>query len=1812
VQTSTLRLRSIAWGHRLMPATIALGLLLVFGFAQTAVAQSGFAQSNVNPLTFENNFFVTGDYVVAGAQNMTTNFVSINGNSYAKGTITVPDLNTGINPSPLTGDNKVPAGAQIVAATLYWQTAEKIGVVPGQPGSGQNGFFRPVFTGGPQTGYAVSGTSVSNQSTVSFSNGGCNGTSTGKVVKTYRADVRGAIPQDMNGDLLANQTYEVLLPSTSSTTPITLGATLVIIYRVLSPNVPLNAIVIYDGDYAPGNTQLTMKQTMQGFYQAAQNPVSRLTHIVGQGKSKKMELVYLNNLNSPLASTYPGQPPFPGFYGTWDNPTWTFSNPQTNPIHAGDASATTEVVPSSSQAGCVSWGAVIVSTTVQNTDGDGLVDIWKQPKAPNDPSRPGYCDAAVNEGVCTQGDVNWVDLPGAVLGTTQHPHPDMFVQADYLCSTTNQSACDGLYSFNPYLKVDPTDIDPATGKAKTAVQKVIDAYAGTSGNTNHQKINLHVILGNAIPEPTCTDDLATNPHGLCAFPNQPGVIGWPGGLIFLKNQPLNYADEASCEAAANGPCIRRFQHGKANSYHYALFGHGVGIPNWTLLGGTLTSVVQTPDNKVTFKTLTSHMLAGNAFDPQCSQGRVTVAFALTNPSLNGTYCARVIDSFTFTITLPPSAKPTSFTYTTGTDPNFAVMSGLADKVSGFSDIGGQNSLIGVASWSAAFQTWQSWAGTFMHELGHSDGLTHGGFYFDGLSVKNGLSNNNYTPTLEGNCKANHQSVMNYEFQTKLLHKLLGFDQNKNPITVQVPDFSGQALDTLSEGVGPTSPVFFTPPAYYYTRWYRFTIVAGGTPSPAHCDGSALLGTDLNKSMIEHKGVAATEFTWSAATGQDINFDGTFETTGVGVPPASFGLRGHNDWSGTATIPGILLNQIGATGTSTSANGAGQLGLTGGGGQLGLTGGGGQVGLTGGGGQVGLTGGGGQVGLTGGGGQVGLTGGGGQVGLTGGGGAAELTQQIEESSTDSPSNLVVTEDASSRIIRVLWTPASGNIGSYDIYRQPPFQNGNPLNVPIAQLTFHANTNQFEFDDTVTCNPAGYTYQVSAVQAADSTNPFAESDRIGPLPVVPPQAPVTGCYAFPGFASPAAGSSAIQGSGVAVTWSVKDDFYFSNNNPFVNNVNANTLVAIGPISNDQVCGAPTANTPRTTIALKGASIGIVPGSAPNYVFSFNWNTTGFAAGCYLLELDLDSGQPTFGGQPASAFQVLIYLSDVSLQVTTTALPDGVVGSAYNQTLTETGGTIGGGQPFTWTVVSGALPPGIALGLAPDGVSGKLSGTPTALGTYNFTVKVTDSIGDFGSQALTLVVDTVVTNTLDVGAGSLRQAILDVNAAQPGPQPLHILFNIGGNGVQTITPLSALPALTKPTILDGTTQPLYPGTPLIELNGSSAGSPADGIHITAGSSTVRGLVIDSFHGNGILIDTNGGDVIQANYIGTNPAGTAAAPNTGNGVQIIAVPNNTVGGAAASMRNIISGNGGEGVRIDGTFATGNVVQGNYIGTDVTGSSAVGNNASGVYLRRAPANSVIGNVVSGNIGFAGITICGTASFCGGGDPAGIDETSNAAGNTVQGNLVGTNAAGTAALANNQAGLSIDGAPNTVVGGTAAGTANTISFNGTNDVQIINPGAGGNQIKGNTIQGSGINNDVGISVAASLIGNTLSRNSISGHAGLGIDVLPTGVNANQAGGANNYPIISSAQASSGMVMGTLNGPANATFTIEFFSNTACNASGNGEGTVFLGSTTVTTDGSGNVVFAAPVAGLVAGNTITAASTDASGTTSEFSACVVAN
>src|SRR5262249_6084129 len=115
--------------------------------------------------------------------------------------------------------------------------------------------------------------------------------------------------------------------------------------------------------------------------------------------------------------------------------------------------------------------------------------------------------------------------------------------------------------------------------------------------------------------------------------------------------------------------------------------------------------------------------------------------------------------------------------------------------------------------------------------------------------------------------------------------------------------------------------------------------------------------------------------------------------------------------------------------------------------------------------------------------------------------------------------------------------------------------------------------------------------------------------------------------------------------------------------------------------------------------------------------------------------------------------------------------------------------------------------------------------------------------------------VTNTSDSGAGSLRQAILDANN-HAGTDS--ITFAIG-SGLKTIAPASALPDVTDPVVINGASQQGFAGTPLVQINGASAGAGANGLKITGGGSTVKGLIINRFGHDGILVTGLGGNVIK-----------------------------------------------------------------------------------------------------------------------------------------------------------------------------------------------------------------------------------------------------------------------------------------------------------------------------------------------------------------
>jgi hypothetical protein len=1331
METTVQTLRALFSACRPVRATFTLGLLLIIGFAQ-----SGLAQSPTPPLNFGNNFFVTGDYIVAGAYNMTSSFETRNGVTYAVGTIKVPDANSkGVANPGIQGPTKVPTGAQVIAALLYWQAVEKVGAA----GSGQNGYFRPVFTGGPAApGYPIVGTNLTGSNTVSWSSGGCSGGSTGKMLRTYRADVAGGMPVDASGNTLANGTYEVRLPSVGNSTPVTLGATLLVIYRLPAgaggPKAPLNAIVIYDGDYSQNNVQLSMTQPLQGFYDADQSTVTRLTHIVGSGQSNKFQTVYLyNGANPPnplngLPSLYGKQlPPFPGWYGTWDNPTWLF-NGGSSPISQDSGLATTKVVPSMSNQGCVSWGAVIMSTTVKNTDDDGILNSWK--------TAHGYCDYLTNSSCQGSQDAGWIPLPGATTG-----QKDIFLQYDYMCTKVNgppqddglngtdNSSCtvgDGTnYSFDPRLAVDPLD-------NKNAVQKVVAAFENHTGSA--KPFVLHAVPGNAIQESQSTcgaTDVDASGNLTCPFPNEPGTVGFREGLAYIKNQTIKPSTGVlGCDPAIDPTCVAVFHHGKKDSYHYALFSHGVGLPNWFWSDGSISSVSQT-GNTVTFTTSTPHNLAPIAGDTVCSAasgkiGRVTVIFAITNQNLSGTFCAKQASPSSpnkFAIVIPGSATTT--TYTKISDPNLAVADGNVTSMSGYSDVGGQNSVIslGYGGWGppqnynppSEGNKWNIKAGTFWHELGHTLGLTHGGTFYNNYNPQASPANNDYTPTFETNCKPNVQSIMSYVFQFDLLQA--AGPANQPP--VKVLDFSEDPqsvslINSLTENSSQL-PGYLSGMTYPYTSWFQLTSYSGASPASSHCNGTALPQIGPSYSYTND---LVSNFFWSAATGNDINFNGNAND------PA---MHPHNEWEGTPAqngaglSPGVDLQQVSVAGTVSTIGPGGEAGglhPAGGGGGLHPAGGGGGLHPAGGGGGLHPAG-----------------GGGGYKPAGGGGLGAEITHGQANSYPRPPQNLFIQqEEASPRLIDLNWFAASfGTAVQYNVYRSDA---GGTFNL------IHSNAGSppaTSYKDTVACNTIGYRYKVTAVVNNDAGVPLEST----PSNIVPAagQPLLTGCYTAPvNVVAPASG---VQGdTNIPVTWTLTDDFYiplgsdWANavpNNP-VNNLTANTLYAIGPFSTD---GCATV-TPGHRFLLVSNGVVQTAGDVFNHVgnqFTFTWNNSdNFCAGSYTFELDLDSGQKF----TSSALVLKIDVNDQDTpRITTIALPDGFVGKPYNYTLTEEGGT----PPLTWGVTG--LPSGISQ--QPAG-SALLSGTACLAGSNNVSATVTDSASpsNSGSQAFSLQINKANTTT------------------------------------------------------------------------------------------------------------------------------------------------------------------------------------------------------------------------------------------------------------------------------------------------------------------------------------------------------------------------------------------------------------------------------------------------------------------------------------
>ena len=509
--------------------------------------------------------------------------------------------------------------------------------------------------------------------------------------------------------------------------------------------------------------------------------------------------------------------------------------------------------------------------------------------------------------------------------------------------------------------------------------------------------------------------------------------------------------------------------------------------------------------------------------------------------------------------------------------------------------------------------------------------------------------------------------------------------------------------------------------------------------------------------------------------------------------------------------------------------------------------------------------------------------------------------------------------------------------------------------------------------------------------------------------------------------------------------------------------------------------------------------------------------------------------------------------------------------------------------------------------------------------------------------------VTTTADSGAGSLRQAVLDANA-NPGADT--IAFNIVGGGVQTITLASPLAGITSPVTINGytqagasaNTQPFGQGlnTVLrIQVTGGAGVDPC--FSVQAGDTTVKGLVINGCT-TSVSVASGSNNRVEGNFLGTDPTGTQRLVSSGGEVIIGNAPTAHVGGSTPAARNLITACG---VAVHATSASNAAdIQGNVIGLAAAGNvlltpacpsstfpividgpngqavrNVIAGGSSGIYLQGSSGKSARGNYVGTDVtgtvvlglSAQAMSVTGDNHTVGGPNPgdgnvlAGADFYEgllvSGNGHVIQGNFVGTDVTGTRDFGNHRLGINVGGT-NITVGGTNPGEGNTIAFNGATS------GTGGIGVQGQ-----------GVKIRGNRIYGNKSPNSLTG---LGIDILvgsQEGVTPNDDGdadtgpnGAQNFPILTSAgpalgEGSGTHIVGVLNSNPSTTFDIDFYSNPACASRPQEllEGETYIGTTQVTTNGSGNATINVTLPVTVAnGARITATATDPQGNTSEFS------
>jgi hypothetical protein len=760
-------------------------------------------------LSYFKNYFLTGDYVAAG--------VGLRGkgvNGLASGTIT-------IDPS------QIPAGAEIVAAYLYWETL------------GPNrGPVAATLAGAQFQNNDISSIAVLANA------GGSPACSTGdgedsddddegaSSVYVYRADVLPYFERITPADptqpvqVLVAGAHQVTLPDAGAShrLPSTLGAGLVVVYRVAgydptalplaysTPKLPLKSIVIYDGGFTLNKGARQLLVPVEGFYEASRTaPNAKLTQIVGNGHPGLIDTVQVTSTLGAADNRRVATNPFVGG-GGGGNPAGSTATgidviTFPLPLEAGAMKAGVSVTAAgaSNKCGCLTFGVTVLSTVVQDRDGDGLLDVWEAQS--EWASKPARLASVYSHWPLTEpaGD----PLPNLELMGANPDVQDVFVQIDYMrgsdghahlptkpaldaiasafhraaprpslvaagaCSVTaSPGQCPIAIHFDAGANYQPAASVSAASCAAAATWTpdcaIIAVAAGTKG-------------GSLIPEALCTQAgtlAGTSPPEICAFPGYPGVVGWKNGVRAYRDAPVDVATHSVVCVAGQTGCEPRMPRNRKDIFHYALMAHALGYPS-----------IENP--------------------------RVPVA-----------------------------------------------NSGIADS-------NGGDAMITLGLWDNEVGTGFVQAATLMHELGHNFGLRHGGVLRSGM--------------LEANCKPNYQSVMNYLFQVRGLWDSAGIpmiDYSRQLL----PTLNENALMEAT-GFGATATY---QARWYAPLASNFIDVAVGTsPASRHCDGTPVGATEAPYITADADRRTGGAIDWNAngviagTLSQDANFDGALGQTFTG-------------------------------------------------------------------------------------------------------------------------------------------------------------------------------------------------------------------------------------------------------------------------------------------------------------------------------------------------------------------------------------------------------------------------------------------------------------------------------------------------------------------------------------------------------------------------------------------------------------------------------------------------------------------------------------------------------------------------------------------------------------------------------------------------------------------------------------------------------------------------------------------------------------------------------------------------------------------